>query len=120
MRIMIDATVPFTTRPIRRDGWTPERRERFLELLAAGLDVRGACRQVGLSRQSAYALRRREAAFARGWDEALRSARVAEDEKFLAMLPERLRRTMSELSRECKLRGVGSAAQDCVAIVAGV
>ena len=117
---MTDASEFLTAHPVRRDGWTAERRQRFLELLTAGLDVRRACARVGLSRQSAYALRRREAGFARAWDEALQSARAAEDEKFLAMLPERLRRTMSELSGECKLGGVASAAQDRVAFVAGV
>jgi hypothetical protein len=117
MRIMTDAT---EARPIRHDGWTPERRQRFLELLAAGLDVRRACAGVGLSRQAAYTLRRRDPAFAQAWDGALRSVRVAEDEAFLAMLPERLRRTMSELSGECKLGDRGCAAQDTVRVVVGV
>ncbi len=109
-----------TTGPIRRDGWTLQRRQRFLELLAAGLDVSRACAGVGLSRQAAYALRRREPAFARAWDGALRSARTADDERFLAMLPDRLRRTMSELSGECKLRDAVGAAQHSVRLVAGV
>ena len=117
---MIDASEPFTTRPVRRDGWTVERRQRFLELLAAGLDVRRACAGVGLSRQAAYTLRRREPAFAQAWDGALRSARAAKDEAFLAMLPERLLRTVSELSGECKLRGSAGAARDTVTSVAGV
>ena len=117
---MTDATEPLTARPIRRDGWTPERRRRFLELLAAGLDVRRACAGVGLSRQAAYTLRRRDPAFARVWDGALRSARAADDEAFLAMLPERLLRTLSELSGECKLRNGGGVAQDSVRFVAGV
>jgi hypothetical protein len=102
MRIMTDASGTLT---IRRDGWTSERRGRFLELLAAGLDVRRACGEIGLSRPAAYTLRRRDAGFASAWDGALCSARVAGDEAFLAMLPERLRRTMSELSGGCKLRG---------------
>jgi hypothetical protein len=118
MRIMTDASEPLINRPIRRDGWTSQRRQRFLELLAAGLDVRRACAGVGLSRQAAYTLRRRDLAFAQAWDGALRSARAAEDEAFLAMLPERLRRTVSELSGECKLRGNAGAGQDCVRVVA--
>jgi hypothetical protein len=117
---MIDAKEPPTTRPIRRDGWTSERRQRFLELLAAGLDVRRACADVGLSRQAAYTLRRRDPAVAQAWDEALRSARAAEDEAFLAMAPERLLRTMSDLSGECKLRDVAAAAHDRVRVVRGV
>jgi hypothetical protein len=120
MRIMTDASEPPITRPIRRDGWTSERRRRFVELLDAGLDVRRACAGVGLSRQAAYTLRRREPAFAEAWDGALRAARAAEDERFLAMLPERLLRTMSELSGECKLRDAIAAAQDSVRVVVRV
>ena len=117
---MFDATEPLTTRPIRYDGWTPDRRQRFLDLLAAGLDVRRACAGVGLSRQAAYTLRRRDPAFAQAWDGALSSARTVRDEAFLAMLPERLRRTMSALSGECKLRGdAGGGAQHTVRVVAG-
>ena len=71
-----------------------------------------------MSRQAAYELRRRDAVFAQRWDEALRSARAAEEEAFLAMLPERLLRTMSELSGECKLRETRGGAQDCVRVVA--
>lgn len=117
---MADAKAPLTTRPIRRDGWTPERRRRFLELLAAGLDVRRACAGVALSRQAAYTLRRRDPVFAQAWDGALRSARAAEEEAFLAMLPDRLLRTLSELSGECNLRDVDGAAQHTVRVVAGV
>ena len=117
---MVDASEPLITGPVRKDGWTLERRRRFLALLAAGLDVRRACDQVGMSRQAAYRLRRREPAFAQVWDRALRSARAAEDEAFLALLSEPLLRTMSELSGECKLRDAGGAAQDAVRVVAGV
>ena len=117
---MSDATERLTTRPIRRDGWTAERRRRFLELLAAGLDVRRACKRVGLSRQAAYTLRRREPAFARAWDGAMRSARAADEEAFLAMLPQWLRRTMSELSGECNFRDPGGTAQDPVNVVASM
>ena len=115
---MADATQPLATRPIRRDGWTPQRRQRFLELLAAGSDVRRACAGVGLSRQAAYTLRRRDPAFADAWDGALRLARAADHEAFLAMLPGWLRRTMSELSGECNLRG--GSARHTVRVVARV
>ena len=117
---MTNASEPLTLRPIRRDGWTGERRQRFLELLATGLDVRRACKRVGMSRQAAYALRRRDPAFGEAWDGAFRAARAADDEAFLAMLPEPLRRTMSELSGKCELRAAGSGAQDSVRVVAGV
>ena len=104
----------------RRDGWTPERRTRFLELLAAGIDVRRACTEIGMSRRGAYKLRRRDAAFALAWDSALRAARHAARAEFLEMLPESLRRTMSELSGECELRAAGTALRDAVRVVAGV
>ena len=118
---MDDAKEPLTARPIRRDGWTQERKERFLELLAAGLDVRRACAGVGLSCQAAYTLRRRDPAFAQAWDGALRSARAAEEEAFLALLSEPLRRTLSGLSGECKLRGdADAAARHSVRVVPGV
>ena len=111
---------PLVTRPIRYDGWTLVRRRRFLELLGAGFDVRRACAGVGLSRQAAYTLRRRDPVFARAWDEALRSARAADDAAFLEMLPERLRRTLSELSGECNFRDLEEVPQDSVRVVAGV
>ena len=89
---------PQSPRKPRRDGWTAERRQAFFGHLAAGLDVKRACALVGLSRQKAYTLRGRDAAFAAAWDEARRGAREGADEAFLAMLPERLRAAMSELS----------------------
>jgi hypothetical protein len=119
MRIM-EASSHSTPAKTRRDGWTPERRRRFIELLAAGSDVRRACAGVGMSRESAYRLRRREAEFALAWDQAQRAARLRAEEVFLAMLPERLRRTMSELSGECGLRDAGQIAQDPVKVAARV
>jgi len=103
----------------RHDGWTPERRELFLGLLARGHDERRACAEVRLSRQAAYKLRRREPGFAQAWDAALRSTRQAAEDAFLAMLPERLLRTMSELSGECELRPAAKEPQDSVRVVRG-
>ena len=57
--------------PAPTHGWTPERRALFLERLAAHGNVRAACRTVGLSAESAYRLRRRDAPFARGWAAAV-------------------------------------------------
>jgi hypothetical protein len=65
------------TAAFRHDGWTPERKALFLETLAATGNVRAACKRVGLSREAAYRLRRREALFMRGWDAALLRARDA-------------------------------------------
>lgn len=77
----------------------------------------GACEGVGLSRVAAYDLRRRDAAFARAWDEALRSARQAAEEAWLAMLPEPLLGTMSALSGECKVRASVAAVEHPVGLV---
>jgi hypothetical protein len=70
---------PFTTTPgsTRRDGWSPQRKLRFLDRLAANGNVRSACAAVGMSREAAYTLRRRDALFARGWAAALLLAREA-------------------------------------------
>ena len=61
----------------RRDGWSPERKLRFLRRLAANGNVRAACAAVGMSREAAYTLRRRDALFGRGWAAALLLAREA-------------------------------------------
>ncbi len=56
----------------RDDGWTAERQRAFLEVLAACGSVAQAARSVGMSRESAYALRRRAdaRAFVQAWDAA--------------------------------------------------
>lgn len=61
----------------RHDGWTPERQRRFCELLAESGRVDQAAASVGMSREGAYALRRRASgrAFAIAWDAALLLAR---------------------------------------------
>ncbi len=58
----------------RHDGWTPARQRAFIEHLADTLCVATAAARVGMSEQSAYALRRRPGAegFAAAWDAALR------------------------------------------------
>ena len=93
-----------TTRTVRRDGWTELRRAAFIERLTATASVRHACAAVGLSRQSAYRLQARHAAFAAAWVEALQEAREAATQAFLAALPEYLRRTLSDSSTSCHLR----------------
>jgi hypothetical protein len=61
----------------RRDGWDVRSQRMFVTALAAGLGISGACRAVGKSRQTAYALRERPdgASFAAAWDRALHFAR---------------------------------------------
>jgi hypothetical protein len=60
---------------VRRDGWSAQRKTRFLARLAACGTVRTACAAAGMSRDAAYTLRRRDALFARGWAAALLLAR---------------------------------------------
>jgi len=66
---------PFGPVPVRyrHDGWTPERQRVFIEALADSGCVDEACRAVGMSRNSAYALRRRQdaQAFRLAWDAAM-------------------------------------------------
>ena len=63
--------VPVRRRP-RRDGWTEEKQRRFIETLADTGVVGLAAKDVGMTRKSAYKLRRSAyaAAFARAWDAA--------------------------------------------------
>jgi hypothetical protein len=68
---MLDPTSSTTTPTPRHDGWTAERRARFLDSLAARGNVRLACRRVNLSPEAAYRLKRRDPQFARGWAAAL-------------------------------------------------
>lgn len=82
----------------RRDGWTPARRAAFLEALCEKADVRRACAKVGLSRQAAYQLRRRDPVFALAWDIALQVAHDARVERMVAALPKKVLRTLSESS----------------------
>lgn len=63
--------VPVRRRP-RLDGWTEEKQRRFIEMLADTGLVSAAAKAVGMSRETAYRLRRSPhgAAFARAWDAA--------------------------------------------------
>jgi hypothetical protein len=55
------------------NGWTPERQQRFLDHLAVHGSVSGAARSAGMTKQSAYWLRRQAHSqdFARAWEAAL-------------------------------------------------
>lgn len=59
----------------RKDGWSEERQCLFLARLYATGSVTGAAQAAGMSRMSAYRLRRCEGAesFARAWDAVLTS-----------------------------------------------
>lgn len=68
--------IAFTPEPMpvrRHDGWTVEKQIAFVEALAETGVVEQACRRVGMSATSAYALRRRPcgAPFREAWEAAL-------------------------------------------------
>jgi hypothetical protein len=66
---------PFYPVPLRamRNGWTVARQAHFLGWLAETGSVSAACARVGMSRNSAYKLRKKPYAesFAAAWDAAL-------------------------------------------------
>jgi len=70
----IPAFLRFAPVPVRarHDGWTPDRQFRFVLAIARGAGPGEAARSVGLSRQTAHALRRKPGAegFAAAWDAA--------------------------------------------------
>ena len=69
----------------RRDGWTEEKQRRFIEVLADTGLVALAAKEVGMTRMSAYRLRRAPyaGAFARAWDVAReRAGTLIEDIAF--------------------------------------
>lgn len=66
--------LPFTPVPCKRhNGWTAERQRAFIQHLCRIGLVAPAARAVGMSRQTAYALRQKPGAesFAAAWDLAL-------------------------------------------------
>jgi len=59
-------------RRVRRDGWTPARKAKFVEVLAETANVTLAAETAGVSKMSAYRLRNRSTAFEKAWQEALK------------------------------------------------
>lgn len=55
----------------RADQWTKAKRNAFLDHLAATCNVTHSSAKVGIATSNAYALRRRDAAFAEAWSAAL-------------------------------------------------
>jgi len=63
----------------RRDGWTVERQLRFLDVLARKRSVTRAAQAAGMSRESAYRLRGRDALFSALWNRAVKGHKVELD-----------------------------------------
>ena len=71
----MDQTRPSATpRAFRRDGWTAQRQLTFLAELARTGSITRAARAAGMSRESAYRLRKRDphGLFAAAWDRSLK------------------------------------------------
>ena len=60
-------------RPARAGEWSGDKAVTFIVTLAATTSVTLAAARAGMSRKSAYALKRRDPAFAAAWDEAVRA-----------------------------------------------
>jgi hypothetical protein len=63
------------TRRLRHDGWTPEKKRRFLERFAECGIIVEACEAVGMSAKAVYNLRDRDSLFAAGLEAARVKAR---------------------------------------------
>lgn len=74
--VLADAISHASPGDVRHDGWTPFSRRLFLQVLSETGKISTACEWTGLTRQSAYALRARDALFAAGWDAACELARA--------------------------------------------
>jgi len=87
----------------RSDGWTVARQLTFLETLARTRSVIAAARSAGMSRESAYRLRRRAPGglFAAAWDRAVGAYRTPATR---AEVDEGHRRA---IARACGTRGAG-------------
>lgn len=101
--IRVPAFVPVPVRA-RADGWTPGRQLRFLVALASVRSVAEAARRVGMSRETAYRLRRHPEAvsFAAAWD-AVAGRRVAAKPKVTGT--ERLKGALGGLVKPHVWRG---------------
>jgi uncharacterized protein YdbL (DUF1318 family) len=101
--IRVPAFIPVPQRA-RRDGWTAERQGGFLVALAASGSVSAAVRAVGMSRETAYRLRRQPGAesFAATWDLVL-GCELAQVRKITH--EERLARALGGLVKPVVWRG---------------
>lgn len=87
VRVPAFAAVPVRA---RKDGWTPVRQADFLGALAETGSVAQAARRVGLSRETAYRLRRKPGAggFAAAWDALTRKAGPEKSRRRRKVTPE--------------------------------
>jgi hypothetical protein len=88
----------------RRDDWTAERQRAYIQALSRGLRPGRAARALGLSRQTAYALRRHPGgeSFAAAWDAAIIAARRR---RFALREPSEWERAIEGIPRPVRHRG---------------
>jgi hypothetical protein len=99
---------PAPARAFRHDGWTASRQLTFLATLARTRSVTAAARAAGMSRESAYRLRKRDpdGLFAAAWDRALKG------HKAVASRAARSRRKRPSLGRIWPMRTEGHEVHD--------
>lgn len=100
-------------RAVRCDGWTDERREIFLEELAATCNVTAAFTAAGMKSSSAWALRKRDAGFREAWDEAVA---IAYERLELVMLDRAINGTKKPIIRGDKEVATMTQYSDAVGI----
>lgn len=71
-------------RKVRKDGWTARARAGFLDHLAATCNIDYSARAMGKDPSSVRALRRRDAAFAEAWDDAMETGYASAEAMLLA------------------------------------
>lgn len=88
----------------RHDGWTPPKRQAFLDHLAQNGNVAAAARAVGMSASSAYRLRTRPdgADFAQLWDITLE---MTHDELYTHLVTQALTPQVREIVRRGEVVG---------------
>ncbi len=55
----------------KRTGWTPKKKDKFIEHLRHTGNVAASARMVGLGRSRAFELRKEDPAFGQAWEEAI-------------------------------------------------
>lgn len=75
---------PYRLTRVKRDGWTPKRRETFLLMLTQTGCVEDAAVAAGMTHGGAYQLRDRDPEFAAAWRRAITEAKVTLEGKLIA------------------------------------
>ncbi len=77
-------------------NWKP----KFIKLLATSPDIASACRAVNITRQSAYAAKEKDPAFALAWDETLEAVLDACEAELVRRGKDGVMRPVFQMGRE--------------------